>query len=152
MMYPGVDEALDAIVSTVENDITPHVDDALAASLCRTVAQMLRSVRVRVALENDLLHEDNAALRHLLEAWASELPEAARVQASEAVLAAPQPTLPPLTELQADATRLRAALVTAIEAVPETDHGFRKAARAYLTQQLGHEKLWMQDAFTGPRR
>jgi hypothetical protein len=152
MIYPGVDEALDAIIQTVEEEIAPHVQDDLASSLCRTVAQMLRSVRVRITHEPAALSVDNAALRDLLATWAPELPAGAATAANMAAAQAPPPMYASMPDLAADALRLRAALVVAIEAVPETDHAFRKAARAYLTQQLSHEKVWLQDAFTGPRR
>jgi hypothetical protein len=152
MMYPTIDEALDAIVTTVENEITPHVHDDLASSLCLTVAQMLRSVRARVVHEVETLHEDNDALRQLLMTWGPDLPDPLRRTAAEAVADQPPPVHPTLASLQADAARLRAALVAAIDATPDAEHGLRQAARGYITQQLTHEKLWMQDAFTGPRR
>jgi hypothetical protein len=152
MMYPGVDEALDAIVETVENEIAPHVQDELAASLCRTVAQMLRSVRVRVEHEPAALLADNQTLRGLLTEWLDELPDESRTTAAAAIAKSPAPVYPSLADLKADATRLRSALVDGIQTVEDADHGFRMGVREYLTQQLGHEKAWMQDAFTGPRR
>ena len=45
----------------------PDVDDEYAASLCLTVGQLLRSVRVRVAHEGEALFDDNASSRALLD-------------------------------------------------------------------------------------
>ncbi|MDI9953291.1 hypothetical protein [Rhodococcus sp. IEGM 1305] len=152
MIYPGVDEALRAIIHTVEDEIAPHVEDDLAQSRCRTVAQMLRSVQVRVREETQALAADNTDLRELFAEWSGTLPADVAPQVA-AALADPAPAVyPSLTDLQADAVRLREALVHVIEAVPDSGDPIRKTARNYLRRQLGREKAWMQDAFTGPRR
>ncbi|WP_220187740.1 hypothetical protein [Pseudonocardia pini] len=149
-MHPGVDEALESIVAAVEQDIAPHVENEYAASMCRTVAQMLRSVRVRVAEELPTLVADNAELRELLTAHADRLADRSALDA--AVRASAERTAPSLEELYADAEALRAALTTLIEAVPDSTDPTRKAAREYLRHSLDRERPWMVDAFTGPRR
>jgi hypothetical protein len=151
-MYPGVDEALEAVIQTVEDEISPHVTNDLASSLCRTASQMLRSVRSRIEHEIPALDGDNAALRQHLAKWLDELPPEAANVARQAVAAGPQPRYPSLRDLTADAHRLRAALVCAIEQMPAPEHEFRAETRTYLTQQLSREKVWLQDAFSGPRR
>lgn len=152
MIHPGVPQILASVIDAVERDIAPAVQDEYAASLCRTVAQLLRAVRVRVEAEPRALVEDNAELRRLLADWRDELPDHVRPQVAEAVAREPQPCYPALAELQEDALRLRAALVSVIEAVPQQDHPVRVAARCYLRHQLERERAWQQDAFTGPRR
>jgi hypothetical protein len=150
MMHPGVDEALESIVEAVERDIAPHVQDEYAASMCRTVAQMLRSVRVRVAEEPAALAADNSELRELLAAHADRHPDRAALDA--AVRASAERSAPTLADLQADAESLRAALTAVIETVPDSTDPARKAAREYLRHSLERERPWMVDAFTGPRR
>ncbi|GLZ15949.1 hypothetical protein Acsp04_61840 [Actinomadura sp. NBRC 104425] len=152
MIHPGVQQILASVIDAVEREIAPAVEDEYAASLCRTVAQMLRAVRVRVDAEPRALAEDNAELRGLLAGWGDDLPRHVRHQVAEAVAREPEPRYPALPELQEDALRLRAALVSVIDAVPQEDHPVRVAARRYLRRQLEREQAWQQDAFTGPRR
>jgi hypothetical protein len=144
MISPGVDEALDCIVAAVEQQIAPHVVDEYAASLCRTVAQMLRSVKVRVAQEPAALVADNAELRAVLSAHAHRLFDRADLDAAVSESAARQ--APSLADLYRDADALR------IEAVPDAADPARVAARKYLAHALDRERPWMVDAFTGPRR
>lgn len=152
MIEPTSDDLLGAVVDAVEREIAPAcADDDYAASLCRTVAQMLRSVRVRIRVEQAALDEDNAELRVLL-AGQDGLPTEVAEQVRRAVAAEPAATHAPLCELQSDAQRLRAALAAVIDALPDEDHPTRSAARDYLARQLGREREWQQDAFTGPRR
>jgi hypothetical protein len=150
MISPGVDEALDCIVAAVEQQIAPHVVDEYAASLCRTVAQMLRSVKVRVAQEPAALVADNAELRAVLSAHAHRLFDRADLDAAVSESAARQ--APTLDDLYRDADALRTALCAIIEAVPDASDPARVAAREYLAHALDRERPWMVDAFTGPRR
>jgi septal ring factor EnvC (AmiA/AmiB activator) len=150
MIHPGVGEALESIVAAVENDIAPKVEDEYAASMCRTVAQMLRSVRVRIAEEPAALAADNAELRELLAAHADRSPDRERLDT--AVRTSAERRRPTLDELYADAEALRSALSALIEAVPDSTDPARKAAREYLRHSLDRERPWMVDAFTGPRR
>jgi hypothetical protein len=153
VIHPDTDVVLASIIAAVERDIAPEVSDEYAASLCRTVAQMLRSVRARVRLEEAALADDNRELRQLLRSAASRaLPASVRTDVDAAVTREPPPQYPALTDLQADAFRLRHALSRVIEAVPEEDDAVRVAARHYLRHQLERERTWQQDAFTGPRR
>jgi hypothetical protein len=138
---PTTDDVLGAVVDAVEREIAPAcAEDPYAVSLCRTVSQMLRSVRIRVRAEPAALVADNAELRALL----AGVP----VQ----VAPAPEPTLPPLDALQEEARELRAALAAAIAAQPDEGHPVRKQAREYLARHLEREAEWQQDAYTGPRR
>ena len=86
MMLPDVDDELACLIDTIETVISPHVDDDYAASLCLTVAQVLRSVRARVAHEGQALHDDNTELRELLERLRAEV-DAATVGQIDAALA-----------------------------------------------------------------
>lgn len=152
MIHPTSDDILGAIVDAVEGTIAPAcAGDDYASSLCRTVAQMLRSVRVRAAAEQAALSQDNAELRALL-AGQRELPDEVTDLVRAAVEALPEPVYPPLPELQADALRLRRALAAVIDAVPDEDHPVHKTAREHLARRLEREREWQQDAYTGPRR
>ena len=153
MMLPDVDDELACLITRSRLDITPHVHDDYAASLCLTVAQVLRSVRARVAHEGQALHDDNAELRELLAqlradvapATADEIDAAlARASATGGYVA--------VTELQRQAIVLRQALVACIEALPDRDAPARAEIRRYLANQLERQRPWLIDAFTGPRR
>ncbi|MWA03226.1 hypothetical protein F8568_023175 [Actinomadura sp. LD22] len=155
MIHPGVDEILASVIDAVENDIAPAAGgDEYAASLCRTVAQMLRSVRVRVRDETASLAEDNAELRALLAGLPRRpgVPDEVLREVAAAVGRRPEPRYPALAELQEDAVRLRSALVSVIDALPDAADPVRVAARDYLGRQLVRERAWQRDAFTGPRR
>ena len=153
MILPDVDDELACLIDTIEAVITPHVDDDYAASLCLTVAQVLRSVRARVAHEGQALHDDNAELRELLERLRADA-GAATVDQIDAALAQASATggYVAVTELQREAMVLRQALVACIEALPDRDAPARAAIRRYLTHQLVRQRPWLVDAFTGPRR
>ncbi|RZL85015.1 MAG: hypothetical protein EOP32_01355 [Rhodococcus sp. (in: high G+C Gram-positive bacteria)] len=154
MIYPTTDVVLTSIIDAVETDIAPHVHDDYAASLCKTVAQMLRSVRVRASEEVSALHAGNNELRSILTAALDRADHPAEVHSAitAAVTCAPPPQHPELAELHRDAIRLRAALTAVIDATPDESHPSRQAAREYLRHQLEREQCWQQDAFTGPRR
>ena len=153
MMLPDVDDVLACLIDTIEAEITPHVDDDYAASLCLTVAQMLRSVRARVNHEGQALHEDNAELRELLGRLDADVDAATSEQIGEALAAATASGgYVAVDELQRHAMALRQALVVCIEALPDRDASARDAIRQYLAHQLERQRPWLIDAFTGPRR
>ena len=154
MIYPTTDVVLASIIDAVETDIAPHVHDEYAASVCKTVAQMLRSVRVRASEEIPALHAGNDELRRILATALDRSDQPADVRASltAALDQTPAPRHPDLAELQGDAIRLRAALTAVIDAIPDESHPTRQAAREYVRHQLEREQRWQQDAFTGPRR
>jgi hypothetical protein len=151
MMYPDVDDLLASVIDTFERYIAPHVDDEYAASLSLTVTELLRSVRVRVALEGETLADDNAELVDLLTDLRSHVPPAVITLVDDA-LAAPVDGYPSVARLQRKAEGLRGALVAAIESLPDPDHPGRLAARAYLTNHLRRQEPWLVQAFVGPRR
>lgn len=156
MIEPTVPEVLAATITTIERDIAPKVsadDDGYTASLCRTVAQLLRMVRSRVEHEEAALTADNAELRALLATWSSTLPDEPR-RAVEAALRAAGEVDAPTTvgRLGAEARCLRSALDTLIAALPDRDDPARAAGREYLRHQLERQRPWLVDAFTGPRR
>ncbi len=151
MMYPTADDSLAAIIETFERDIVPLVDDEYGSSLCLTIGQMLRSVRARVALEGQILHEDNTDLRALLTGIREQVP-GPLAAAIDATLEAPPEGLRPLEDLQAEAVELRRVLEDCISAVPDAASPTRASIRDYLTRHLERQRPWMVDAFTGPRR
>jgi len=154
-MLPDVDDELACVIATIEAEITPHVADDYAASLCLTVAQVLRSVRARVAREGQALHEDNAELRELLGRLRTDV-DAATTGRIDAALAATALTATggyvPVGELQQQAIVLREALVRCIGALPDRSSTGRAAIRSYLMHQLERQRPWLVDAFSGPRR
>jgi hypothetical protein len=151
MMYPDVDDLLASVIDTFERYIAPHVDDEYAASLSLTVTELLRSVRVRVALEGDALADDNAELADLLAELRPHVPPEVVVLIDEG-LASPVEGYPSVARLQQKAERLRRGLVAAIESLPDPDNAGRIAARAYLTNHLRRQEPWLVQAFVGPRR
>ncbi len=152
MIFPTADETLESIIDTFERYIAPEVQDEYAASLCRTVSQMLRSVRARVATEGAVLYEDNSDLRDLLASLRPAVPSAAaaEVDAALAVGEAAAPT--PLEALQEEALRLRGALTACLEHLPDRESEPRRAVREYLSRHLERRRPWTVEAFTGPRR
>ena len=150
MIKPGSDEILSSIITTVEAEIAPLLaNDEYAASLCRSIAQLLRHVRVRVEQEVPALSADNAELRSLLECLA------ANHSAAEVIGALPPEPVALYAarhELEQEAHGLRAALINVIEAHPDEESPVREACRSYLGNQLRRQLPWQQDAYTGPRR
>ncbi len=153
MIHPDLDDVLASIIDTFDRYLAPDIHDEYAASLALTVSQLLRSARARAAHEGQALFDDNAELRALLLARRDDLPPAARVAVDDALAIARDPrTYPSVARLQDEAVRLRAALVVAIEALPDADHPARVAVRTYLDHQLRRQEPWLVHAFTGPRR
>ena len=152
MIYPDTDDVLSSIIETFDRYIVPQVHDEYAASLCLTVSQLLRSVRVRVEQEGDALYADNAELTSLLGLLRSEVPAREALVVDAACQPAGADGYRSVRRLRQEATRLREALVACIEAIPDRDHPGRVAVRGYLQQQLQRQQPWLVDAFTGPRR
>lgn len=151
MMYPDVDDVLASVIDTFERYIAPAVDDEYARSLSLTVAELLRSMRARVAHEGEALFTDNARLRTVLADLRPMVPGDVRAAIDEA-LAVRVEGYPSVPRLQGEALALRAALVACIDALPDAHHPGRRAARAYLTDELRHQEPWLLHAFVGPRR
>jgi hypothetical protein len=152
MMYPDTDDVIASIIDTFDRYIAPQVDDEYAASLCLTVSQLLRSVRVRVQQEGQALYADNAELRLLLGTLRTEVPAPEVEVIDAACRPAEGAGYLSVRRLREDAIRLREALVACIEAIPDRDHPGRVAVRGYLQEQLQRQQPWLVDAFTGPRR
>jgi len=150
-MYPTAEDSLAAIIETFERVIAPLVDDEYGSSLCLTVGQMLRSVRTRVALEGQVLDQDNHDLRTLLTELRSEVP-ASLATDIDATTARRADQYRPLEELQADAADLRRVLEVCISAIPDRTCDTRAKIREYLTRHLERQQPWLINAFTGPRR
>jgi len=153
VIRPDVDDVLAVVIETIEREIAPTVDDEHAASLCRTVAQLLRSTRARVAHEGEALSEDNRQLRSVLAGLRDAVPApvAPRI---DAVLADEAAGYRPVTDLQREAVALRRALVEAMTSLAsETDDSaHQQAIRGYLHDELERQRPWLVDAYTGPRR
>jgi hypothetical protein len=150
VIKPGADEILSSIITTVEAEIAPLLeDDEYAASLCRSIAQLLRHVQVRVEAEVPTLTADNAELRALLESLAAEH---GSVELTGVLPAVPAARHAARDDLEQEAFALRAALVDVIEAHPDEESPVRDAYRGYLANQLRRQLPWQQNAYTGPRR
>jgi len=152
MMLPDVDDVLASLADTVATGIAPHVQDEHAASLCRTVVQLLGSVRARVAAEGPALAEDNDDLRALLARLRDAVPAPVAEEVDAALAWSGDGSSPTVPSLQAEARVLRGALVACINAIPDREHPARAEIRAYLQRQLDRQRPWLIDAFTGPRR
>jgi len=151
MIHPDVDDVLASVIDTFERYIAPAVDDEYAKSLSLTVAELLRSMRARVAHEGEALYDDNAELRALLATLHPMVPTDVQAEIDTA-LAHRVEGYPSVPRLQQEALALRAALVTCIEALPDIDHPGRQAVRTYLTHELARQQPWLIHAFVGPRR
>lgn len=156
MIEPTVPEVLTAVIATMEQDIAPNVtadDDGYTASLCRTVIQLLRSVRSRIDHEEPALLEDNAELRALLTTWLPTLPEGPRHAAERMLQAADEvEAVTTVARLGEESKCLRDALAILIAALPDASDPARVASREYLRHRLERQRPWMVDTFTGPRR
>lgn len=150
MIRPTADDILRSVIATIEDDIATSADE-YTASLCRSSAQMLRHVAVRLQVEMPALVADTDDLRRVLARLAHDVPSLAPA-ISEAIAAKPLPKFPALDELRDDAVRLRGLLVGAIEELPEAAGPSRTDARAYLHRYLERQLPWQRDAYTGPRR
>ena len=152
-MRPDADHVLASVIDTFERYIAPEVHDEYAASLCLTVGQLLRSVRARVAHEGEALWDDNRELRELLGTLRPQVAPTVGGLIDDALVPAGDPdAYPSVARLQAEADRLRGALVACIEAIPDREHPARAAIRVYLGHQLDRQRPWLVDAFDGPRR
>lgn len=152
MMLPGVDDVLAAVVAALEGEIGPALSDDYAASTCRTAAQLLRSVRVRLQLEPGALREDNAELRALLSSAQESLPAEVREAVAAALAATTDVEHRAFGDVEEQARTLRAALVQALDSVPDVTSPLHAAVRVYLHHALERQTPWMVEAYTGPRR
>jgi hypothetical protein len=129
-----------AVVGALEHDIEPAVGDDYAASLCRTAAQMLRQLDVRLCEEPPVLVREAADLRAVLVELGHEVGEP------------PTPRWPDIDSARADVAGLERQLAEAVAADLDEDSPVRAAARGYVERHLRGRLSWERDAYTGPRR
>ncbi|WP_216892267.1 hypothetical protein [Nocardia alni] len=129
-----------AVIGALEHEIEPAVADEYAASLCRTAAQMLRQLDVRLRDELPALVRESADLRDVLRELGEQVPDS------------PAPRWPAIDEARADVTALEARLAELVAAELDENSPVRVAARAFVTRQLRGRLSWERDAYTGPRR
>lgn len=129
-----------AVIGALENDIEPAIDDDYAGSLCRTAAQMLRQLDVRLREELPVLVREAADLRAVLVELGHEVGEP------------PTPRWPDIDSARADVAALERQLAEAVAADLEGESAVRAAARGYVERHLRGRLSWERDAYTGPRR
>ena len=173
MINPTAIDILRTIDATIDAQIEPSLSTLSGRSAMATVRHLLRHVMVRIETEGQLLTDDIAALRRLLEdvrdyfaALGSGHDGAALSARIERTLTTPyrDPTqYPNLAMLAAEAGALRGCLFQALKALQairsdrRTDPAYtalRSAIRSYVTTQVEQEEEIIGPAFygRGPRR
>jgi muconolactone delta-isomerase len=144
----GSDDILWSAISTVEEKLLPAIEDNLARSLCFTLANMLRFVRVRLEHEGADLTQSIAEARGLL----------ARVSTPDAqgalqrVFREPG-AYPTLSSLYEEIDGLHQALDIVLADLKQ-DGGSKLRSDILTHLRAHHERIdgWCQSAFTGLRR
>lgn len=157
-MRPTVREVMDTIIWTFDEEIAPHVAEGLPKSLANTTSNLLRHVLLRMEHEGPAVTQEIAELRAVLarvRAFAAghgELADLAR-----RLDAAEEPAADELAVLEQLRWRLQHTIevMQAVRSACETDETYRalrEEIRDCLDRQLEREALWIDKAFTGPRR
>lgn len=143
------DDILWSAIATVEQQLIPAMAEPLPRSLCFTLANMLRFVRVRLESEGQDLTNSIVEVRALLAR--SALPEALAALEREYRPAGTYPTLASLREELNALHRAIDMLLAKLRATREDD-GLREDVLDHL--RADHQRVggWVQAAFTGLRR
>jgi hypothetical protein len=173
MIYPSTIDILRTVDANIEAKVEPSLSDLTGRSAMATIRHMLRHVMVRIEDEGQILTDDIAALRPLLQkvsAYFASLGEAqagmAEAAEIDAVLkdSARDPAkYPSLAILGEEAGRLRECLYQALRRLQEIRDGragdaayksVRDAIRQYIAYQIEQEDKLIRPAFfgRGPRR
>ena len=158
-MRPTTRELIDSIVTALERQVAPTVQDKWASSVLRSTTQLLNHISARTEDGGRVLIEDNLDVRQVLEAIAPRLagkPGAAQLYtAIEIALgmtdAAPHDTV----ALDARNEAYQAAveqLVRHRDLVRQASGGaaIHDELRAYLKRRLQRERHLYFPVFTGP--
>ena len=157
-MRPTTRELIEAVVSSLQRDVSPQLADKWSASALRSAVQLLSHLAVRVEKEQAILIEDNADVRQVLlsigeRLTASQSPPA-WCRAIDEVLAAPEPAthdavgLDRCNEAFQGVVELLLHDREALHAVP-SGREMHVELRSYLRRRLEREHGLYFPAFTG---
>lgn len=154
-MRPTSGELIQSIVSALESQVAPQVQDKWAASVLRSAAQLLKHLAVRTEEEGRVLIEDNQDARQVLEAIAPRLLGAA---AAVELCATMQGALNMADPAPYDSVALGVrndAYQWAVERLVRhrdvvRDAGVHDELHAYLQRRLKRERHLYFPVFTGP--
>ncbi len=157
-MRPTTRELIEAVVSSLQRDVSPQLADKWSASALRSAVQLLNHLAVRVEKEQIVLIEDNADVRRVLrsigERLAATQSHPAWCRAIEEVLALPEPAshdavvLGQFNEALQDVVELLLRDRQALHAVP-SGRDLHADLRSYLRRRLKREQGLYFPAFTG---
>ncbi|MET0987139.1 MAG: hypothetical protein ABW034_17225 [Steroidobacteraceae bacterium] len=159
-MRPSTRELINAIVTALESQVAPAVqDDKWAASVLRSTTQLLNHLAVRTEEEVRVLQEDNEDARRVLMSLA---PRLASVRAAEKLSAATEAALSKPDPAPCDGVGLDArneAYQAAVEQLVKHRDILRQVTgsdaardelRAYLKRRLEREHHLYFPVFMGP--
>jgi hypothetical protein len=172
MIVPSASAVLHAIETTFASVIRPALTGTAERSAAATIEHLLRHVRVRIRHEGQILLDDVAALRTLLESveqYLRGLDDAAAMAQAESLerfrhsQSRAVNVYPDLESLAGEAGAFRAALTSALVFLQSvrvrlgTDSDYQRirgAIRAYIAWQIQSEDELILPAFDGfgPRR
>jgi hypothetical protein len=157
-MRPTTRELIEAVVSSLQRDVSPHLADKWGASALRSAVQLLQHVAVRVEKEAALLIEDNADVRRVLRSTRERLAAsrscAAWCRAIDEVLAVQEPAahdtvgLDRHNEACQDVVELLLRDRQALHAA-RSGREIHAELRSYLRRRLEREHTLYFPAFTG---
>ena len=168
MINPTATDILRLVDATLKDKVEPSLSDLTGRSALATVRHMLRHVLVRVDVEGQLLTDDIAALRPLLQQVSRYLASkgvalAKEIDATLAKAHRAPGAYPTLDSLGLEAGALRECVYQALKQLQslrdahgtESDYvAVRAAIRSYLVRQIEEEEKTIGPAFygQGPRR
>ena len=145
-MRPRGDELIRSARWTLEHEVEPHVDDALALSYLRSVRAVLFQAEERSRVEWPLLAQERADLRALLAVLRSAAPPALAdaLDRAEAADREPEPDdLPSLADRVARIREAASVAVVELEQIPAE-------LRQYLSRQIARDLACLPPS-DGPR-
>lgn len=158
-MRPTTRELIESIITALERQVSPVVQDKWAASVLRSASQLLKHIALRTEDEGRVLIEDNQDVRLVLEAIRRRLAgKSDDAQLSTALEQALQAADPAAHDTAALAVRNEVYQVVVEQLLRHRDR-VRKATggtdtrdelRAYLRRRLRREHHLYFPVFTGP--
>jgi hypothetical protein len=158
-MRPTTRELIDGIVTALEHQVAPVVQDKWAASVLRSATQLLNHIALRAEDEARVLIEDNLDVRQVLEAIRPRLAGKADIgplhAAVEEALKAAEPASHDVVGLGARNDAYLAAVEKLVRhrgLVRQATEGasVHEQLRGYLRRRLKREHHLYFPVFTGP--
>jgi hypothetical protein len=148
---------METVIWTFDQEIAPHVSEGLPKSLAHTTSNLLRHVLLRLQFEGPAVSEELTELRILLHKLRDFLDGREGCAELAQRLGAEESETEDIGRLEQLRWRLQDAIeaMHAVRAHCGADDGYRalrEEIRDCLDRQLEREALWIERAFTGPRR